>query len=160
MATKELTGRLEEQKKLKGELLRAKLRGEVSQLDYAQTNLEFDAEIENLAQQIRDLRSQRGTLDAFLRFSELMLVDISAAWERADIEQRLRVQNFLFREGVPYDQDQKFLNTPNPALFQQLRSVIHPETAVGVPTREFFEHLAVTISEATPLYELCASVLA
>jgi hypothetical protein len=31
---------------------------------------------------------------------------------------------------------------------------------VGVPISDFFEHLAVTISEATPLYELCASVLA
>lgn len=133
IATKELTARLEEHKKLKAELLRARLRGDVSQTDYAQATVEFDAEIEVVAQQIEALRSQRGTLYAFLRFSKLMLVDIAGAWELADVEQRLRVQNLLFREGVAYDQNQKFLNTPNPTLFQQLRNVLHPETAVGVP---------------------------
>jgi len=30
---------------------------------------------------------------------------------------------------------------------------------VGVPITDVFEHLAATITEATPLYELCASVL-
>jgi hypothetical protein len=30
---------------------------------------------------------------------------------------------------------------------------------VGVPTTDDFEHLTATIAEATPLYELCASVL-
>ena len=133
MATKELTARLEEQKKLKAELLRARLRGDVSQADYAQTTVEFDEEIAGVSRQLHALRSQRGTLDAFLRFSKLMLVDISAAWERGDAEQKLRVQNFLFQDGVAYDRDQKFLNTTNPTLFQQLRSLTHPETSVGVP---------------------------
>jgi len=79
MTAKELTVRLEEQKKLKAELLRARLRGEVSQADYAQANVDFDDEIEVVAQQIHALRSQRGTLDAFLCFSKLMLVDVAAA---------------------------------------------------------------------------------
>jgi site-specific DNA recombinase len=133
IATKELTARLEEQKKLKAELLRARLRGDVSQADYAQTTVEFDEEIAVVSRQLHALRSQRGTLDVFLRFSKLMLVDISAAWERADAQQKLRVQDFLFQDGVAYDQDQKFLNTTNPTLFQQLKSLTHPETAVGVP---------------------------
>jgi hypothetical protein len=79
------------------------------------------------------LRSQRGTLEAFLGFSKLMLVDVSAAWQRADAEQRLRVQTFLFRDGVAYHQEHKFLNTTNPTLFQQLRALTRPERAVGVP---------------------------
>ena len=133
MTTKELTARLEEQKKLKAELLRARLRGDISQTDYAQANVDFDDEMEIVTQQIHALRSQRGTLDAFLCFSKLMLVDVSAAWQRADAEQRIRVQNFLFRDGVAYHQDQKFLNTPNPTLFQQLRRLAHSETSVGVP---------------------------
>ena len=124
---------IRDRKKLKAELLRARLRGDVSQADYAQTTVEFDEEIAGVSRPLHALRSQRGTLDAFLRFSKLMLVDISAAWVRADAEQKLRVQNFLFQDGVAYDQDQKFLNTTNPTLFQQLRSLTHPETSVGVP---------------------------
>ena len=133
ITTKELTARLEEYKKLKAELLRARLRGEVSQADYAQANADFDDEIQGIAQQLHALRSQPGTLDAFLGFSKLMLVDVATAWQRADAEQRLRVQNFLFRDGVAYHQEQKFLNTTNPTLFQQLRALTHPERAVGVP---------------------------
>jgi hypothetical protein len=30
---------------------------------------------------------------------------------------------------------------------------------LGVPINDLFEHLTATIAEATPLYELCASVL-
>jgi hypothetical protein len=108
-------------------------RGEISQTDYAQANADFDDEIDLITRQIQTLRCQRGTLDAFLRFSKLMLVDISAAWKRADAEQRFRVQNFLFRDGVPYHQTQKFLNTANPTLFQQLRSLNHSQGVVGVP---------------------------
>jgi adenylate kinase family enzyme len=29
----------------------------------------------------------------------------------------------------------------------------------GVPTSDHFEHLAATMAEATPLYELCATVI-
>lgn len=132
-STKEFDSQLEEQKTLKAELLRARLRGEVSQGDYAQANADFDEEIERVTQQMHSLRSQRGTLDAFLRFSKLMLLYISAAWQRADAEQRVRVQNFLFRDGLAYHETQEFLNTANPTLFQQLRVLIRPESMVGVP---------------------------
>lgn len=123
----------EEYKKLKAELLRAKLRGEVSQADYVQANADFDDEIEGITQQIEAVRPQHRTLDSFLSFSKLMLVDVASAWQRADAEQKLRVQTFLFREGVAYHQEQKFLNTANPTLFQQLRAFTHPERVVGVP---------------------------
>ena len=42
---KRLAVRLEEQKKLKAELLKAKLRGEVSQADYIQANAEYAEEL-------------------------------------------------------------------------------------------------------------------
>ena len=132
-ATRELTARLEEQKKLKAELLRAKLRGEVNQADYAQANADFDDDIDAITQEMCAVRSQRGTLDAFLLFAKLMLVDVAAAWQRADAEQRLRVQQFLFQGGVAYHRNQKFLNTTNPSLFQQLRGLAQCERMVGVP---------------------------
>jgi len=70
---------------------------------------------------------------AFLRFARLMLVHVAAAWEQAGIEQRLRVQNFLFRDGILYTKNKKFLNSPNPTLFQQLRELTCSENGVGVP---------------------------
>ena len=88
---KKLKTGLEEQKMLKAELLRAKLRGEVSQTDYVQANFDFDNEIDAITQHLNASRSQHGTLDAFLRFSKLMLVDIASAWQRAGVEQRVSV---------------------------------------------------------------------
>lgn len=130
---KALPVRLEQQKRMKAELLRARLRGEVNQADYAEANREFDDEIESMTRDLQAIRSQHGTLDAFLRFSKLMLVDIAAAWQRANVEERISVQNFLFQGGIKYRENEKFLNTPNPTLFQQLRSLADCETRVGVP---------------------------
>lgn len=111
MTNKELDVHLNEQKKLRAELLRARIRSGVSQAGYVQAIADFDEEIEGMAQQISTLRSQRVALDAFLGFLKLILLDISAAWQRADAEQGLRVQNFLFRDSVAYHRDQKVLNT-------------------------------------------------
>jgi len=130
---KKLNTRLEEQRKLKGALLRAKLLGEVSQADYVQGNSDLDDEIDAIKQQLNGNHTQRGTLDAFLRFSKLMLVDIAAAWQLARIEQRVSVQNFLFQGGITYDRDRKFLNTTNVTLFQQLRGLAHCKGGGGVP---------------------------
>ena|SRR5579863_2716649 len=115
------------------ELLRARLRGEVNQADYAEANREFDDEIESMTRDLQAIRSQHGTLEAFLRFSKLMLVDIAAAWQRANVEERISVQNFLFQGGIKYRENEKFLNTANPTLFQQLRRLADCETVVGVP---------------------------
>jgi site-specific DNA recombinase len=131
--TKRLTAHLDEQKMLKAELLRAKLRGEVSQADYLQANSDFDNEIDAISQQLNASRLQRGTLDAFLRFSKLMLVDIATAWQRADVEQRVRVQNLLFQDGIAYEAKRRFLNTTNVTLFQQLKSLAHSTGGGGVP---------------------------
>ena len=62
---KKLRARLDEQKRMKSELLRAKLRGEVTQADYAQANAEFDNEIAALDEQLQSARSNRLSLDAF-----------------------------------------------------------------------------------------------
>jgi site-specific DNA recombinase len=124
----QLTARLEDKKKLKSELLRAKLRGEVSQADYAQASADFDDEIDDITTELEAMDSRKVSLDAFLSFSKLMLVDVATAWQRADIEQRQRVQNFLFQGGIAYDQNRRFLNTTKPPLFQQLRWLTHSET--------------------------------
>jgi hypothetical protein len=83
---------------MKSELLRAKLRGEVSQADYQQANLEFNSEIAVLEEQLQVAQVSRLELDAFLRFANVMLVGVASAWQRADADQRGRVQNLLFQK--------------------------------------------------------------
>ncbi len=129
----DLSRKLAQRKRVKSALLEAKLLGEVNQPDYVQKNCELDSEIANITQKLDAAHSQRLTVDAFVRFSKLMVVDIAAAWQLAPIEQRLRVQNFLFPDGIAYKKLENFLNTNNPTLFQQLRELADCKPKLGVP---------------------------
>ena len=90
--SKRLTADLEDQKKLKGELLKAKLRGEVSQADYEQANAAFSAEIASTTEQLEASTVDGTTMEAFIRFAELSLLDIAGTWQMASPENRQRVR--------------------------------------------------------------------
>ncbi|MGB0014120.1 MAG: hypothetical protein WBQ03_21155 [Candidatus Sulfotelmatobacter sp.] len=66
------------------------------------------------------------------------------------------------REGLVWSKSWGFLNPQNKTIMQDL-CTFWDETIsgvkIGVPHSRIFEHLDATIVEATPLYELCASVL-
>jgi len=106
-STKRLLTKLDSLKRLK--LLRAKLRGEVAQGDYQQANREFADEIASIEEQVQIVKSSKATLEKFVSFAELMLVDIVGAWQKAAGDQRQRVQNLLFSEGLLYSEDDGFL---------------------------------------------------
>jgi hypothetical protein len=97
--TKKQSARLAELKVLKSELLRAKLRGEVPQSDYAQLNAEVDLEAADIDAQLLSAAKNRVSPEAFVRFAKAMLLDIGEAWRRAGAEQKQRVQDFLFQSG-------------------------------------------------------------
>ena len=133
---RKLTARLEEQKKLKAELLRAKLRGEVSQPDYEQANGEFSREIASLDRELREIGAANTDIDAFMRFVELALVDISSIWERANDEQRRRVRQILFSDGLLLDSKQELSNPSKSALFNVLEGMMGEKAMnfeIGVP---------------------------
>ena len=53
-------------------------------------------------EQLRAVTSRRDSVDSFVRFAELKLVDIANGWRIAEPEQRERVQNLLFDCGLDY----------------------------------------------------------
>ena len=128
-----LKARLEEQKRLKAELLKAKLRGEVSQSDYAQANAEFAADMSATVEQLRAATSNRATLETFLRFAELLLMDIAGAWQIAGAEQRQRVQNLLFQDGLHYSPNSGILNRSNSSLFSMLEGLTDEKCMLASP---------------------------
>jgi site-specific DNA recombinase len=97
---RKLTAKLEDQKKLKSELLRAKLKGQVEQADYEQGNAEFTREIAETERALRETDAAQANSDAFLRFAELQLLDVEGAWLIATPEERERVRNLLFQDGL------------------------------------------------------------
>jgi hypothetical protein len=62
----------------------------------------------------------KATFEQVVEFSKSLLVDISAAWEIADLDQKQRVQNALFLGGLKYHPKNGILNPDNASLFCQL----------------------------------------
>jgi hypothetical protein len=85
-SSRRLKAKLESLKHLKAEHLKAKLLGQVEQKDYEHANAEFTEQIASVEQELEILLSNKTTLERFVGFAELMLVDIAAAYERAGPE--------------------------------------------------------------------------
>jgi site-specific DNA recombinase len=132
--SKRLTARLEDQKRLKGELLKAKLRGEISQADYEQANVDYAAEIAETMEQLQACSTDGATMEAFIRFAELSLVDIAGTWKMATPEDRQKVQNLLFEGGLHYSKEDGILNRSNTSLFSVLESIKSENNLLASPT--------------------------
>jgi hypothetical protein len=126
--SRKIAAGLEGQKRLKSELLRAKLRGEVSQSDYEQGNAEFSREIVDLERQLRTIDAVTADKDAFVRFCELAIVDIPGVWRSATDDQRRRVRQILFSEGILVDSARKLSNPRKHSLFNVLEGMMAKKT--------------------------------
>jgi site-specific DNA recombinase len=133
-SARKLRARLDEQKRLKSELLRAKLRGEVAQADYAAANAEFDAEIAMLNEQFRATQLDRASFEEFLRFANAALVDIASAWECAESEERLGVQTLLFQNALRYSQERGNFEHLNPCLYSRIAEIQDKNWWLASPT--------------------------
>jgi hypothetical protein len=118
-----LTKRLEEQKRLKFELLKMRTRDEISREEFEQANADFAADIFAIEEQLLAVASRRDIADSFVRFAELQLMDIANAWRIAGPEQRQRVQNLLFEGGLDYSPNVGILNRSNSSLFSVLEAM-------------------------------------
>ena len=90
------------------------------------------------------------------------LIDLPAAWKRAGLGERRELCEMLFPSGLVWGHEWGFLNSKNKSIVQDLRASWlddSDDVKFGVPLNGIFEHLDSTIAEATPLYELCTSVL-
>jgi DNA invertase Pin-like site-specific DNA recombinase len=124
----------EDQKALRASFKTKWLRGLVNDDDYKIGDAEYAVEIARLEQGLQDTRSKRVTLDAFIRFSELLLMDIAQAWEIADPEQRQRVQNLLFEGGLHYSPESGILNRSKSSLFSMLEGIKDENILLASPT--------------------------
>jgi DNA invertase Pin-like site-specific DNA recombinase len=131
---KRLADRIDEQKRFRSELLKAKLRGEVTQAVYEEAESEFRAEISVLEQELQAVNSNRATTEAFVRFAELQLQDIAGAWQIADPEQRQRVQNLLFQDGLAFSQQRGILNRSKSCLYSVLEATGSENGLLASPT--------------------------
>ena len=132
--TRRLATHLENQKRLKRNLLRAYLDRSIAKADYDEANAEFGAEISVTEMELQAIDSKRGNQDAFIRFAELHLIDIAGAWQIAGDEQRRRVQSLLFNGGLQYSKERGILNHSNSSLFSMLAMTNDGNELLASPT--------------------------
>jgi site-specific DNA recombinase len=130
-----LKARLEEKKQLRRALRDAMLRGTITAEQFKEGDAEFGGEIAVIEQEVMALDSQRDTLDAFMQFAQIHLTDIAGAWEIAAPEQRQRVQNLLFKDGLLYSPEHGILNHSKSSLFSVLEATKSKKVLLASPTR-------------------------
>jgi site-specific DNA recombinase len=129
-----LEARLAEQKRLKRKLLDSMFEGTISNATYKETEEEFRVEIAATENALRDLDDRQLTQDAFLRFAKLHMANIAGAWQAATAEQKHRVQNLLFEDGLFYSEKTGILNRSKSCLFSVVEGFGREELSLASPT--------------------------
>ena len=129
-----LNARLEEQKSTKSGLIKMRMHGEITLDEFDEAKANCVNEIARIESEIREINSRRDAADSFVQFAELQLLDIAKAWQIANPEQRQRVQNLLFKDGLQYSQKSGILNPSNSSLFSVLKSLSCEKALLASPT--------------------------
>jgi site-specific DNA recombinase len=131
-----LRAQLKDQQGLQEKLVAAYLRGDKAIIPvFERMNRKFEEEIAGLENQITEVNLEKATFEQLLAFSKAMLADISTAWAIAGVDQKQKVQNVLFPEGLKYHPQKGILNSDNDCLFSQLEAFVGGKMSMVRPRR-------------------------
>ncbi len=133
---RKLNGELKEKRAAQQNLLMKYVNDDPKIMPYFESmNRKFEDEISTLEAHIAEADMVKATFAQLWEFSKSLLVDIGAAWEKANIDQKQRVQNILFSGGLKYHPENGILNPDNECLFNQLENFLGGNMCVVRPTR-------------------------
>jgi hypothetical protein len=131
-----LRTQLKEQQELQEKLIAAYLKGDKAIMPvFERMSLKFEEDIAALENQIAEVDVEKATFEQLLEFSKAMLVDIPTAWAMASLDQKQRVQNVLFPNGLKYHPETGILNSDNDCLFSQLEAFLGGKMNMVRPRR-------------------------
>ena len=110
------------------------LGGTIPDATYKEAEEDFRAEIAATEKALRDRDARHLTQDAFLRFAKLHLADIAGAWQLATAQQKHRVQNLLFEDGLFYSEETGILNRSKSCLFSVVERFGGEKASLASPT--------------------------
>jgi site-specific DNA recombinase len=87
-------------------------------------NEKIEKEISEIETRLRECEAAKATFDQVLAFAQSMLADIGKAWKLGDVNQKQKVQNILFPDGIIFDPENGILNPENQCLFNQLENCL------------------------------------
>ena len=120
-------------KTLRSQLVKMRARGEMNVEEYEHERAEVTVQIYEIEERIREMTPEHSVAQ-FVHFAQLKLVDMASAWKIAEPEQRQRVQNLLFQDGLGYIPKSGILNRSKSSLFSVLESTGNEEGLLASPT--------------------------
>ena len=129
-----LNALLEDQRGIRSGLIKMRMRDEITLAEFDEAKADCAKEIARIESQMQEIKSRRADADSFVRFAELQLLDIGKAWQMAGPEQRQRVQNLLFGDGLQYSHQSGILNRSKSCLFSVLEASKGEKGLLASPT--------------------------
>ena len=115
-----LTIRLQEQKYLNSEAIKAKLKGDLSGEDFDALKQNITEETALIQRQITALESERSTMEELIAQTQRELVDLPTAWKVGGLNQRRELCEMLFPKGLVWSQSWGILNPKNTSIMQDI----------------------------------------
>jgi site-specific DNA recombinase len=115
-----LTIKLQEQRHLNSEAIKAKLKGELLAEDFDALKANIIEETARIAAAITALESERSTMEELIAQTQRELIDLPAAWAKAGLSERRELCSMLFPDGLVWGHEWGFLNSKNTSIMQDL----------------------------------------
>jgi hypothetical protein len=117
-----LTIRLQEQKRLNSEAIKAKLKGELLAEDFDALKQSITEETTRIQDALTALESERSTMEELIAQTQRELIDLPAAWAKAGLNERRELFHMLFPSGLVWGHEWGFLNHQNTSIMQDLQA--------------------------------------
>ena len=115
-----LTIKLQEQRHLNSEAIKAKLKGDLLQEDFDALKVNITEEIARIEAALNALESERSTMEELIAQTQRELIDLPAAWAKAGLSERRELCSMLFPDGLVWSHSMGFLNSQNTSIMQDL----------------------------------------
>jgi len=134
--SRSLNIRLDEQRRLNSDAIKAKLKGELTEEDFDDVKQSIAEEITKIERELSALESEKSMMQELMEQSQKDMVDLVTAWRKANTSGKRELQIALFPDGLVWSHESGFLNSQNADLMQKIQTLVdslEEDVKFGVP---------------------------
>ncbi len=128
-----LAKRLADQKALNQKAVVAKLQDEISAEDFEGFKKASAEEILRIENEISVLDSEKSSMEGMLKQAEAQAVDLVAAWNNGNVNQRQELAKSFFPDGLVFSKKRGFFEPANTVITDMLVRFLRSMNDTGVP---------------------------
>ena len=122
---------LSEQVALNKRTIEARVKGLISDEDFATMKKAIADEVEHIEHAIQRLDDERAGVRELAKLKEYQLKNLCETWRKSDLNQRVELQFALFPNDLHWEKNNGFLNKTNPQLFQSYKELLGQSVGDG-----------------------------